>query len=364
MPSTLPYVVCSGLLVLLNLIPLYWQFGQGNSGPIAMGVWVVLMNANEFINAVVWYGDVVNRAPVWCDITVKIGLGGQVGRLAAVFCIARFLADVVSPRATAMTRQDRRRRAFFDYTVSFGVPVIIMACHIVYQANRFALIRGVGCTATQLMSWPTLVLRLIWGPIFAVGGVFYSAYTVYRLIRHRRNFGRIVAGAHSALTTSRFVRLAVLSMSYLCIGVPLSLFSVIQNIATSGRYLDYSWQYFRSTWHHEPILIDDKQTLPDLSAWSNVIVGFIFFAAFGFGSEALQLYTKVMKSCFGYRFASKGSFSSRKSWRPTLFSRIARSPGEQPHTDRAIRIFTRDVALRPPLSDGVKVVVEKEEDIV
>ena len=49
----LAYAVLSGLLVLLNSVPLYWQFVQGNSGPIAMGVWVVLTNVIEFVRALI-----------------------------------------------------------------------------------------------------------------------------------------------------------------------------------------------------------------------------------------------------------------------------------------------------------------------
>jgi len=183
--------------------------------------------------------------------------------VAAVFCIARFLADIVSPRATAITRKDRRRRAIQDYLLSFGVPGVIMACHVLYQPNRYRLVRGRGCQVTQVMTWPTLILRIVWSPLFAVGGTLYSgapsppkrvrshltafsAYTVYRLIRHRRNFGRVVAGAHSALTTARFIRLGAVSMAYLCVGVPLSVWSAIVNIQSSGRYYDYSWTYTHS----------------------------------------------------------------------------------------------------------------------
>lgn len=90
-------------------------------------------------------------------------------------CIARFLADIVSPRATAITRRDRRQRAIFDYTISFGVPFATMACHIIYQPNRFSIVRNVGCSPTSLMSWPTLLLRTIWPPVFAIIAVLYSS---------------------------------------------------------------------------------------------------------------------------------------------------------------------------------------------
>jgi pheromone a factor receptor len=97
-----------------------------------------------------------------------------VGRIASVMCIARFLAEVVSPRATAITRQDRRRRAIFDYSMCFGAPALVMASHIVYQPDRYAIVRGMGCTITANMTWPTIVLWLIWPPIFALIGVLYS----------------------------------------------------------------------------------------------------------------------------------------------------------------------------------------------
>nr|AER30221.1 mating pheromone receptor a2 [Rhodosporidiobolus colostri] len=358
MPSQLPYIICSGLLIVLNSGPLYWQVRQGNSAPIAMGFWVVLLNAIEFIQALVWYSDAKNRAPVWCDIA--IGVGGSIGRLAAVYCIARFLADVVSPRATALTRQDRRRRAIHDYFMSFGVPIIIMACHVVYQANRFAIIRGVGCQATQYMSWPTLIMRLVWGPVFAVGGMMYSAYTVFRLIRHRRNFHRVVAGAHSALTTTRFIRLAALSISYLAIGVPLAIYGAVNAIDLSGPYLDYSWSYFRSGWHDHPITIVDTPAVADLSTWSNVIVGVIFFAAFGFGTEATEVYRRAARACFGGR----GSQSSGSKAFRSCFRRSGQR-SERPQDSQAIRVFTRDVRLPSPAYPvGVKVVVEKQEDFV
>nr|CRX79158.1 hypothetical protein [Leucosporidium scottii] len=71
MSSFLPLIILNGLLVLLNAGPLYWQFLQGNSGAISMGVWVMIANVNGFVNMITWYGDALNRAPIWCDVSVK-----------------------------------------------------------------------------------------------------------------------------------------------------------------------------------------------------------------------------------------------------------------------------------------------------
>lgn len=50
MPSFLPIIVLNGLLAVLNAAPLYWQVAQGNSGSIAMGVWVIIANLNNFVS--------------------------------------------------------------------------------------------------------------------------------------------------------------------------------------------------------------------------------------------------------------------------------------------------------------------------
>ncbi|GAA5973250.1 hypothetical protein JCM8115_006560, partial [Rhodotorula mucilaginosa] len=94
MPTQLPYIICTAVLILLNIGPLVWQFKQGNSGPIAMGVWIMVGSIHELINTTVWYGDAADRAPIWCDISVKVAIGQQIGRVASVYCIARFLADI------------------------------------------------------------------------------------------------------------------------------------------------------------------------------------------------------------------------------------------------------------------------------
>lgn len=50
MSSFLPLIILNVLLVLFNAGPLYWQFLQGNSGAISMGVWVMIANVNGFVS--------------------------------------------------------------------------------------------------------------------------------------------------------------------------------------------------------------------------------------------------------------------------------------------------------------------------
>lgn len=128
-----------------------------------------------------WYSDDLNKAPVLCDIAVKIQLGGEVGLLASTMCIAKFLATIVSPRATALTPRNRRNRALFDYSISLGVPALVMATHIIYQPDRYEIQTGGGCLPTLSLTWPTLILYEVWPPLFAATGVLYSGRLIHSI---------------------------------------------------------------------------------------------------------------------------------------------------------------------------------------
>jgi hypothetical protein len=52
----------------VSLIPLPWHIQAWNAGTCAFMIWTGLSCLNEFINALVWKGNVLNVVPVWCDI--------------------------------------------------------------------------------------------------------------------------------------------------------------------------------------------------------------------------------------------------------------------------------------------------------
>lgn len=46
-------------------------------------------------------------------------------------------------------------------------------------------------------------------------------------------------------------------------------------------------------WYQYPVIYFNTPTVAGLATWSDVIVGAIFFAAFGFGTEAMALYSRA-----------------------------------------------------------------------
>lgn len=62
------FPIMAGLGFFLVLIPLPWHLQAWNSGTCYYMMWTALACLNQFVNSIVWSGDAINKAPVWCDI--------------------------------------------------------------------------------------------------------------------------------------------------------------------------------------------------------------------------------------------------------------------------------------------------------
>ena len=108
-------------------------------------VWTGLACLNQFINSVVWTGNAINWAPVWCDIcesqfldtiyvsnnasqptATKFIVGVSIGIPAASLCINRRLYRIACIRVVAATKADKRRAILVDLAIGLGLPILVM----------------------------------------------------------------------------------------------------------------------------------------------------------------------------------------------------------------------------------------------
>lgn len=52
----------------LAMIPLPWHFEAWNTGTCLYMIWAGISCLNLFINSIIWNDNVINSAPIWCDI--------------------------------------------------------------------------------------------------------------------------------------------------------------------------------------------------------------------------------------------------------------------------------------------------------
>lgn len=53
---------------IVALIPLPWHFQAWNAGTCIFMLWASISSLIQFVNSLVWRGNVADVAPIWCDI--------------------------------------------------------------------------------------------------------------------------------------------------------------------------------------------------------------------------------------------------------------------------------------------------------
>jgi pheromone a factor receptor len=142
MRTELPVV--SFICTVLVLIPLPWHWRARNTATLSIIFWLTSINFTRGVNAIVWGGNIINKAPVWCDIceqiirlglfvyltlvsAAKLVIGANVALPASTLCICRYLAQVASPRHAIANSSDKRRRMIFEICMCAVLPAIGMA---------------------------------------------------------------------------------------------------------------------------------------------------------------------------------------------------------------------------------------------
>lgn len=132
----------SAISFILVSIPFAWHLEAWNTGTCLYMFWVGLSSLSFFINSVVWDGNVVNWAPVWCDISEylhisrswirsyhnssgsRIVLATNVAIPACALCIQRRLYHIVSDPAVRVTKAEKRRSVMVDSMIGMGLPLL------------------------------------------------------------------------------------------------------------------------------------------------------------------------------------------------------------------------------------------------
>ena len=121
-------------------------------------LWTGLACLDLFINSVIWTGNTINWAPVWCDIceprsldivsdaslkfstASKFIIGVSVAIPAASLCINRRLYHISCVRVVSPTKFDKRRAMMVDLAIGVGIPVLVMALRmfLLYPPLRYS----------------------------------------------------------------------------------------------------------------------------------------------------------------------------------------------------------------------------------
>ncbi|KAI0053490.1 STE3-like pheromone receptor [Auriscalpium vulgare] len=303
----------------LTLIPLPWHFQAWNSGTCFFMFWASMASLIEFVNSIVWHGNLNNPAPVWCDISTKFIIGAGVGIPASSLCINRRLYNIASVKTVSITPRDKRNNVIIDSSIALGLPVLVMVLHIIVQGHRFDILEDIGCMPVIFNTIPAYPLVFIWPVLLGSISFVYAGLSIRAFLRRRAEFRAVVVNA-TAMTVNRYFRLMLLACIEMSCTLPLGIYSIYINtagltLAPWKGWADAHFEFYRvnriptAVWASE----HSFKVAVEISRWIYPACGLAFFALFGFAGEARRHY----RMAYGAVSKHLGA-QPRPVWMPTL----------------------------------------------
>ncbi|KAI0729144.1 putative fungal pheromone GPCR, STE3-type [Fomitopsis betulina] len=307
------FTIFAFLGFVVGLIPMPWHLQGWNAGTCLYMIWVSLACLIQFVDSIVWNGNLNNPEPIWCDISTKLLIGAGIGIPASSLCINRRLYRISALNSATITRQERRRAVFEDMVIAIGIPVLVMVLHVVVQGHRYNILEDVGCLPDIWNTPPAYPLVFMWPVLLGCVSFIYASLTLRAFWRRRAQFAELLSSS-SALTTSRYLRLMLLCCVEMACTIPLGAFSIFINnddvavapyISWANAHYDFAFvgKYPASAWmSNHPFYISVQ-----MGRWIYPGSAFLFFALFGFAEEARRNYRIAFWAVakrFGFRSPS------------------------------------------------------------
>jgi len=291
------------------LIPFPWHLQAWNTGTCLYMFWTGIGCLNLFINSIIWKGNAINWAPVWCDISSRVYVAINVGIPTASLCINRRLYKIASVTTSTVPRRERRRAIAVDLAIGLGVPVLHLVSQYIVQGHRFDIFEDIGCfpfTYNTVLAFP---LVYMWPLIIGVISAVYCCLTIRAFLRRRALFKELLS-ANNNLTPNRYFRLMGLAAIELLGTIPFSCWGIYLNSAgvrpwkgwkETHIYFSRVRQVPSIMWHQNRLFADGLE----MTRWTIVVCAFIFFGFFGFAEEARRHYRLAF-----YSVAKRVGFST------------------------------------------------------
>ncbi|TDL18272.1 fungal pheromone STE3G-protein-coupled receptor [Rickenella mellea] len=297
-PTWPAYPIMVFLSLLATVIPLTW-IGRDNTGMIFLSLWLAVACISEFVNTIVWHGNALNSAPVWCDISTRINIAIGVSVPASALCMCRRLYRIASMKAFILTPRQKRRAIIEDLLLCLGIPALEIILQYVVSDHRYIVFEDIGCLASYFNAWGTYVLMYAWPIILGVIGGIYAVLTIYTIAKKGKQMDEILRSAN--IKKSHYRRVTILACCEICFATPFAI-AVMTLDLTLGPLSHYkNWNYVHAQYSEiiqVPAVLWRSMgptwiVLDELYRWMFVFLGFVFFALFGFSREARDAYGKV-----------------------------------------------------------------------
>jgi pheromone a factor receptor len=263
--------------------------------------WCGLGCLNMFINSIVWNGNAINWAPVWCDISSRIVLGVSFAIPAASLCINRRLYHIASAQTVTVSRAEKRRAVMVDLAIGLGYPCLMIALQYIVQGHRFNIFEDVGCFPFTYNTPPAFVLVHCQPVLIGLVSAVYCGLSIRLFKKRNDQFNELLSG-HKNLTSNRYIRLMCLAGIEMACTIPIGAWTIAVNVmAGTFPWLGWADTHFGFSrvdlipaifWRNDPSSVNGLE----FTRWSIVACSLVFFAFFGFADEARKNYRSAVET--------------------------------------------------------------------
>jgi pheromone a factor receptor len=200
-----------------------------------------------------------------------------------------------------------------------STPLLTVPSFLDYivQGHRFDILEDIGCYPVVYNTLPAYFLYFMWPVVLGVFSFVYSSefityhcnfsisnprqgLTLRGFWMRRLQFAQLISASNSSISIGRYIRLMMLSIIDMLCTIPLGVYSIyIGNKGVSlAPWISWEDTHFNFSrvgvvpsliWRSDPSF----QTSVELTRWLPVFCAFLFFALFGFASEAKKHYKIV-----------------------------------------------------------------------
>jgi len=294
-PPNQLYTVFSFIGFVMCFIPLYWHLEAWNVGSCLLMIWTGLGCLIQCINSIVWNNNMADKAPIYCNIAIRIQIGLNVAISACSLCINRRLYKIATAKVVVVSGTEKRRAMLIDLLIGLGIPILqIVVAHVVFE-YRYFIFEDYGPLYAIIDVLPAYFLVELWPLAIGCVSFVYSSTTIYILYKRSRQFRELLSFGQG-INRGRYFRLMALASIDTFGSIPLATYVLVrhakagvvpwQSWADTHSHYSHVLQIPASVWKNEPVEVHGLE----MFRWVLVACAFVFFAFFGFGDEAYKHY--------------------------------------------------------------------------
>ncbi|KAI0776712.1 pheromone A receptor-domain-containing protein [Trametes elegans] len=298
-PTYPAFPVLAILGAVVALVPLPWHFQAWNAGTCLFMIWTSIACLNLAINSIVWSNNVLNTAPVWCDISSRIVVAAGVALPAASLCIQRRLYNIASIKSVSITHAEKRKGMIVDIAIGVGIPLLQIVFQYIVSGHRFDIFEGIGCSPYTYITPLAYPFALLWPLVISLISACYCALTLRAFLQRRAQFNAYLA-SNTSLTANRYFRLMGIASFEIVCTLPISAYGLYLNATAAPTNPWISWedthfQYWVVRQYPAALWRTDLDTVIsfEMSRWLAPFCAMVFFGFFGFAQEARSSYRKA-----------------------------------------------------------------------